>query len=101
VEVTVRDKLGVIPRPDLLGAILLKARAVDVDDQPGSQRIDLLFLLSLVTDARAMKKQLRGGERRWLAKRSEIFASAERTYGPLSKDRVEDARFVLGILTQT
>lgn len=50
VEVEVAGRRGRLPRPNLLGAILLKARAVDVDDAKESQRQDLAELLSLVDD---------------------------------------------------
>jgi hypothetical protein len=41
VGVRIAGREGLLPRPDLLGAILLKARAVDVDDVPDNQRGDL------------------------------------------------------------
>ena len=41
---------GLVPRPSLLGAIVAKAVAVDVDDLPDAQRLDLALLLSLVDD---------------------------------------------------
>jgi hypothetical protein len=39
-----------LPRPNLLGAILVKTRAIAVDDAKDSQRIDVAFLLTLVED---------------------------------------------------
>ena len=38
VEVRSGAETGHVPRPDLLGAILIKARAIEVDDQPDNQR---------------------------------------------------------------
>lgn len=77
---------GRLPRPDLLGAILVKARAVDVDDVPDNQRVDLALLLSLVDDADALGAQLRGRERSWLIKRSEMNAGSAAWWQPLSAD---------------
>lgn len=41
VRVRARNREGALPRPNMLGAILLKARAVEVDDVPDNQRSDL------------------------------------------------------------
>ncbi len=50
IEVRVGPRAGAVHRPSLLGAILVKARIVGVDDLPDAQREDIAFLLSLVTD---------------------------------------------------
>jgi len=71
-EVRLGAREGALPRPDLLGAILVKARAVEVDDLPDAQRRDVAFLLSLVPDPWAMREDLRGQERKWLARRKEL-----------------------------
>ncbi|HEY8807229.1 MAG TPA: hypothetical protein VIN70_06565 [Candidatus Limnocylindria bacterium] len=63
---------GSVPRPNLLGAILLKARAVDVDDAPDAQRSDLALLFSLVGDPDLLVAELRGSERSWIARRREM-----------------------------
>ena len=42
---------------------------VDVDDLPAA----LAFLLTLVLDPFAMRSELRGGERSWLRRRSELL----------------------------
>jgi hypothetical protein len=72
VEIEVGAVRGSVPRPNLLGAILLKARAVDVDDAPENQRGDLALLLSLVPDPDPMVKELKGHERSWIARRREM-----------------------------
>ena len=41
---------ALLPRPSLLGAIIVKAAAVAVDDLPQAQRQDLALLLSLIAD---------------------------------------------------
>ena len=53
IEVAVGDTRGVLPRPDLLGAILVKTRAIAVDDAKDSQRLDVAFLLTLVPRPRS------------------------------------------------
>lgn len=72
VAVRVGRREGTVPRPDLLGSILLKARAVDVDDVPDNQRSDLAVLLSLVVDPDPLVAQLRGQERQWIGRRREL-----------------------------
>jgi hypothetical protein len=72
VEVEVAGRRGRLPRPNLLGAILLKARAVDVDDAKASQRQDLADLLSLVDDPDELSKELRAREHLWLLRRTEL-----------------------------
>lgn len=66
VHVRVEDRSFVLRRPTLLGAILLKARSLIVHADPDAQREDLLRLLALVADPRAVAADLKGGERRWL-----------------------------------
>lgn len=56
----------VLRRPNLLGAILLKARSLEVHSRPEDQRVDLLRLLSLVDDTRALEAEITGNERKWL-----------------------------------
>lgn len=75
-EVTLRlaDREFVVRRPTLLGAILVKARSLLVHHDPDSQREDLLLLLSLVEDPRAMAGELRKSERRWLREAEEALA---------------------------
>ena len=53
-------------RPTLTGAILIKARSLLRHPDPDAQRQDLLRLLSLVPDPRAMRADLKTTEGRWL-----------------------------------
>lgn len=96
--VTVRagDRKGEIPRPDLLGAILIKARAIGVDDAPQNQRQDLAFLLTLIDDPGAMASELRGNERSWLRERSELLDPNHPAW--LSLDGSEDGRLAFRVL---
>lgn len=73
VRVRVAKQEGTIHRPTLLGAILIKARAVTVEDLPEAQREDLALLLSLVRDPFELADDLRRTERRWLRSRLELF----------------------------
>ena len=60
VSVSVGDRRGVVHRPDLAGAILIKAVAATRDTRRGPERHlrDLAFLVSLVTDPIAMTEDL-------------------------------------------
>jgi len=71
---------GELPRPDLLGAILLKARAVDVADDPAKHLRDLAFLLSLVDDPSTLREGLTPAERRRLRARAELLDPEHRVY---------------------
>ena len=55
-------------RPTLAGAILIKARALVKHHDPEAQRQDLLRLLSLVPDPRAIAEHLKKSERGWLGR---------------------------------
>ncbi len=52
--------------PTLLGAILIKARALPVHDDPEAQRQDLVSLLSYVKDPLEMRGELSKAEAKWL-----------------------------------
>lgn len=100
VEVSIQGDTGFLPRPNLLGAILLKCQAVDVDDAPDSQRIDLAFLLSLVQDPRMMARDLEGRQRSWLRRRRELLDNPDhpawRALG--STEAAQTARLALRVL---
>jgi hypothetical protein len=98
VELEIAARRGRIPRPNLLGAILLKARAVDVDDAPESQRQDLALLLSLVEDPAPLVSLLRGGERSWIARRVEMNDPQAPCWQGLSRDAAQIALSTLRAL---
>lgn len=68
VAVRTRSVTGTVPLPDLLGAILVKVRAIAVDDEPQAQRSDVAFLLSLVENPDELARHCSPAERRWLRK---------------------------------
>ncbi len=98
VEVSWGTRVGAIPCPDLLGAILVKARAVDVDDVPEAQLADLAFLLTLVDDPRELVAQLRGKERTWLRRRTELMDRRCRAWRSLTEGDADDGHIALRIL---
>jgi hypothetical protein len=80
VPVVSRDRAGTIPLPSLLGAILIKVRAIEVDDTPEAQEMDVAFLLSLVDDPDVMSAELEGRERSWLHRHSKFEHPADDCY---------------------
>jgi len=99
VAVRAGTREGLIPRPDLLGAILIKARAVDVDDRPDNQRSDLAVLLSLVLDPTGLIPQLQGQERSWLRRRRELDDVGAAAWRGLRPDEVQRGLVALRALT--
>ena len=78
---------GLVPRPSLLGAIVAKAIAVEVDDLPDAQRLDLALLLSLVDDPVATSGELTVKDRRRLRARAEMADPDERAWASLNPMR--------------
>lgn len=85
-------------RPSLLGAILLKARALRVHSRPDDQREDLVLLLSFVADPSALAGELKGNEPKWLKEAENPLRLNERV-GRLDEPTVRLARQALGLLT--
>lgn len=96
VDVRLGGAKASLPRPNLLGAILIKARAIDVDDAKESQRQDLAFLLGLVEDPRVLAEDLRKRERGWLKARTDLLDRSARAWRAASN--AEDAYRALRIL---
>jgi hypothetical protein len=72
VEVDLGGHRGALPRPNLLGAILVKTRAIAVDDAKDSQRLDVAFLLTLVEDPQVASSTITSAEKRWLRAHPEM-----------------------------
>lgn len=66
VEIVLDGVASRVRRPTLLGALLLKARALPVHARPEDQREDIITLLALVEDPDAMRQSLTQAEGRWL-----------------------------------
>jgi predicted nucleotidyltransferase len=87
-----------LPCPSVLGAILIKARAVDVADDPDKHRRDLALLLAAVADPRSLRDELRETERRWLRRRRELLDPRHPAWRTIP--RAEEARIALEILVR-
>jgi hypothetical protein len=96
--VSTSSRSGHVPRPSLLGAIVGKALAVRVDDVPDAQRLDFVFLLSLVDDPFAMADQLGKTDRRRIRSRQELLDGEHRVWNALDVEARDRARAVLRIL---
>lgn len=92
-----RGTEGEIPLPNLLGALLVKTRAIAVDDEPDAQRGDCAFLLSLVLDPDPLGSDLQPTERSWLRKCPELGDPDAACYHGI--DNAEDAAIVYHRLT--
>jgi hypothetical protein len=75
VDVRLGDREAAIPVPNLLGALILKLKAIAVDDVPDAQRSDVATLLSLDGDWEAFAQELTNAERALLRRYPE-FADA-------------------------
>jgi hypothetical protein len=91
-------RLGHLPRPNLLGAILIKSRAVEVSSSPDSQRRDLALLLSLVADPELLTGQLQGDEASWLRRRTEIDAAEAECWQGMAREHRQRGLAALRVL---
>ena len=92
------DHRGFVPRPSLLGAIVGKAVAVDVDDVPDAQRLELALLLSLVNDPIELAEQLTKKDRQRLRARSEMADADLQTWANHSVDAADRGRAAYRLL---
>lgn len=99
VPVVTGTMTGYVPRPSLLGAIICKARAVTVDDVPNAQRQDLAFLLSLINDPLALRRELSNGDRRFLLARRELNDVNHPAWALLDPEARDNGRAALRLLT--
>jgi hypothetical protein len=90
-------RVGYIPLPSLLGAIVAKACAVAVDDVPEAQRRDLAFLLTLVDDPFALQREMKPKDRQRLQRRVELRDPRHPAWRDLA--RAADGLAALEILT--
>lgn len=99
VLVRLGERAFTVRRPTLLGAILIKARALLVHADPAAQREDLILLLSLLEDPRAAWTELKATERGWLRRAQPRLAFGDPTTIPA--DRVRRARLALTLLLRS
>ena len=89
---------GMDPRPSLLGAVVAKAAAVDVDDVPQAQRQDLVFLLALVDDPLGLADTLTPKDRKRIRGRSELASDTHPAWQSLTPVQRDRARATFTIL---
>jgi hypothetical protein len=98
VDIKRGKRAGQIPCPDILGAILVKARAAEVDDVPESQLSDLAFLLGLVEDPRQLANKFQGKERSWLRRRKELLDRNHRAWWDLPDEDADNGQIAFRIM---
>jgi hypothetical protein len=96
IRLAVGKREATVPRPNLLGAILLKSRAVAVSDDRDKHLQDLVRLLDLVRDPGALRREMTRTERAWLARRSELVDPTHSAWAVAS--RPDDAYLALRAL---
>ena len=83
INARIAARSGHIPRPSLLGAVVAKALAVAIDDAPAAQRLDFVFLLSLISDPLALAAELTPKDRRRIRARKELLTGEHRVWNEL------------------
>lgn len=99
VPVTSGTSEGLVPRPSLLGAIISKARVVEVANVPEAHRQDLAFLLSLVDDPTTMGRELTKRDRKSLIARRELNDANHPAWALLDPAAKDAGRVALRRLT--
>lgn len=99
VPVIAGTSVGLVPRPSLLGAIICKARAVEIAHEPGTHREDLAFLLSLVDDPIEFGLELGKRDRKSLIARRELNDGNHPAWTLLDQAAKDTGRAALRVLT--
>ncbi|MGD9572310.1 MAG: nucleotidyl transferase AbiEii/AbiGii toxin family protein [Thermoleophilia bacterium] len=88
VPVRVADREGSVPRPDLAGAVLLKAHAALADRRRGPERhlSDLAFLLGLARDPYALREALGPRNRARIRRVTALADGADPAWAGTSSD---------------
>ena len=100
VPVTSQGRFGLVPRPSLLGAIICKACAVEVDDARDAQRSDLALLLSLVEHPLAMSDEMVTKDRQRLRRRREMDDPTHQSWLLLNQDAADRGLATYRLLTR-
>jgi hypothetical protein len=99
IDVEIDGVLVQVRRPTLLGAVLIKARAILVHADPDAQRADLVLLLSLIADPRQAAGDLKGSERTWLHKcDQQLGLNDPLLMAPFPRTRVQRASLAYALL---
>lgn len=93
VDVSLGTRKGSISFPNLLGAIILKLRAIAIDDVPEAQKADVALLLSLVNDVDELSRQLTPAEHRLLQHYPEFGDPDSAAYGGVDRSREAAATY--------
>lgn len=99
VEVELDSRRAKVMRPNLLGAILLKARAIRVSDAPDAQRRDLAFLCCMIEDPRSLAQRLTRKERGWLKRQNDNLLDSETLWFGLPNS--DNGKIALELLVET
>jgi hypothetical protein len=101
VEVSYVGRTGRIRRPSLLGAIIGKSCAVDIDDAKQNQELDLAMLLSFVSDPFVLRSQLTAKDRKRLVPRRNMLDPNHRVWRLMDGEEADSARTALAVLIGT
>jgi hypothetical protein len=99
VRVKSRNVEGDIPRPSILGALLVKVRAIERDDLPNAQRADVALLLQLIEEPDVLARELSRAERRWLGRHDYFGDTSQPIWDEFGADDREQAALVYRRLT--
>ena len=89
---------GLLPRPSLLGALIIKAAAVTVDDVPDDQRSDLALLLSLIQQPAELRNQLTSKDKKRLRARPDMLNPRHRAWSLLPASLTDRGQAALRLL---
>lgn len=98
VSVQVAGRTGLMPRPDLLGAILVKLAATDLPGDPARHYQDLAFLLAILPEPRRARSELTSKERAKL-RACELQRRDHRTWRLLQDSDVNRGHAALRLLS--
>lgn len=91
---------GLLPRPSLLGALVVKAAAVAVDDVPDDQRSDLALLLSLIQQPIELRDKLSSKDKQRIRARCEMLDPLHRAWSQLLPSQADRGRAALRLLVR-
>jgi hypothetical protein len=101
VDVSAGGRSGRVPRPDLAGAVLIKAMAARSDKRRGPQRHlrDLAFLLSLVPDPFVLADNLGAANRRRVRDVTPLADAGNEAWGQLAPAARSDGMAAYTVVT--